>query len=79
MKSFRLGSSLWSDGYFYESVGRVTSSTVKFYIDRQQGKHWMHQDADVSTRSIQREKPVVKKECFGPRITRKELTLVSFM
>lgn len=54
LKYFRMGSSLWSDGYFYESVGRVTSSTVKFYVDRQQGKHWMHEDADVSTHSYRR-------------------------
>jgi putative transposase len=82
LKRFRLGHSLWSDVYFYESVGRVTSSTVKFYIDRQQGKHWMHEDVDVSTHSIEREKPatiVMKKEGFGPRITNKTLTLASFM
>jgi REP element-mobilizing transposase RayT len=34
------GSSFWSDGYFYESVGRVTSDSIKYYIERQQGKHW---------------------------------------
>lgn len=82
LKRFRLGSSLWSDGYFYESVGRVTSSTVKFYIDRQQGKHWMHEDAEVSTHIYERKKPataVMKKEGFGPRITNKTLTLASFM
>ena len=40
MSYFLWGKSFWSDGYFYESVGRVTSETVKFYIERQQGKHW---------------------------------------
>ncbi|MFQ6061327.1 MAG: hypothetical protein ACE5KV_08590, partial [Thermoplasmata archaeon] len=65
-----------------ESVGRVTSSTVKFYIDRQEGKHQKHQDADMSLHSIEGVKPtktVLKKEGLRPRITRKELTLASFM
>ncbi len=38
------GKSFWSGGYFYESIGRVTEERVKFYIERQQGKHWMHLD-----------------------------------
>ena len=41
------GDSFWSDGYFYESIGRVTSDTVKFYIERQQGKHWTHEELDA--------------------------------
>jgi putative transposase len=36
------GDSFWTDGYFFESIGRITSENVKFYIMRQQGKHWMH-------------------------------------
>jgi putative transposase len=44
------GDSFWSDGYFYESIGRVTSDTVTFYIERQQGKHWMHIEPDVHTK-----------------------------
>ena len=36
------GKSFWSDGYFYETVGRVTAETVKFYIERQQKKHWQN-------------------------------------
>ena len=40
------GDSLWSDGYFYESIGRVTSETVEYYIKNQQRKHWMHDSAD---------------------------------
>ncbi|MFQ6106665.1 MAG: IS200/IS605 family transposase [Thermoplasmata archaeon] len=80
LKRFRMGSSLWSDGYFYESVGRVTSSTVKFYIERQQGKHWMHEDADVSTHSYREGKPTRKtiKQGFQPRITERKLTVASF-
>ena len=38
------GSSFWSDGYFYESIGSVTSEAIEYYITRQQGKHWLHQD-----------------------------------
>ncbi|MFH1222280.1 MAG: IS200/IS605 family transposase [Candidatus Micrarchaeota archaeon] len=41
------GKRFWSEGYFFESVGRVTSESVKFYIERQQGKHWVHYDFDV--------------------------------
>lgn len=40
------GGSFWSDGYFYESVGRVTSESIKFYIERQQKKHWEGIDYD---------------------------------
>ncbi|MCI0481647.1 MAG: IS200/IS605 family transposase [Candidatus Dadabacteria bacterium] len=47
VRPFLWGPSLWSDGYFYESIGRVTSDTVKFYIDRQQHKHWMHEEFDA--------------------------------
>jgi putative transposase len=31
------GDSLWSDGYFYESIGRVTSETVEYYIKNHKG------------------------------------------
>jgi REP element-mobilizing transposase RayT len=37
---FLWGDSFWSDGFFYESIGRVTTETITFYIERQQGKHW---------------------------------------
>jgi len=43
------GNALWSAGYFYESVGRVTSETIKYYIERQQGKHWAELDYDAHT------------------------------
>ena len=42
------GDSFWSDGNFFESIGRVTSDNIKFYITRQQGKHWIHQDPDTN-------------------------------
>jgi len=38
------GDKFWSEGYFYESIGNVTSAAVKFYIERQQGKHWTEHD-----------------------------------
>ena len=38
------GERFWSEGYFYESTGRVTSESVKFYIERQQGKHWTEEE-----------------------------------
>jgi putative transposase len=34
----------WSAGYFYEGVGNVTSPSIKFYIERQQGKHWTEKE-----------------------------------
>lgn len=41
------GDSFWSDGYFYESVGRGTSESIEYYIKRQQGKHWADEDFEV--------------------------------
>jgi putative transposase len=41
------GDSFWTDGYFAESIGRVTSGSVIYYIERQQGKHWDHGDYDL--------------------------------
>jgi len=38
------GNHFWSSGYFYEAVGRITSETAQFYIERQQKKHWMNID-----------------------------------
>lgn len=36
LAGMRLGDSFWSDGYFFESVGRVTSDTVRFQLSGQQ-------------------------------------------
>jgi len=47
VKGYLWGFAFWSRGYFFESIGRVTMNTVKFYIERQQGKHWMHESAEV--------------------------------
>ena len=35
------GSSFWSDGCFYESVGSVISEAIEYYITRLQRKHWL--------------------------------------
>lgn len=34
------GDKFWTGGYFYRSVGSVTSETVAFYIEHSQRKHW---------------------------------------
>ena len=44
------GDKFWSSGYFYEAVGRITSETAQFYIERQQGKHWVDVDYDYYQR-----------------------------
>lgn len=38
---FKLGDSLWSDGYFYETCGSVTAKARRYYIERMQKKHWI--------------------------------------
>ena len=37
------GKKFWSGGYFYRTVGSVTSETIKFYIEKSQKKHWKNQ------------------------------------
>ena len=34
------GNKFWSEGYFYRTVGVVTSEALKFYIEHSQKKHW---------------------------------------
>jgi len=34
------GDKFWTAGYFYRSVGAVTSESIKFYIENSQEKHW---------------------------------------
>ena len=55
------GDSFWSAGCFYESIGRVTSDTVKYYIEHQQGKHWTHTEPD----SIMKSPNQVSLDAFG--------------
>ena len=40
------GDSFWHDGYFHEFIGRFTNDSMKYYIERQQGKHWADEDYD---------------------------------
>ena len=40
VKQFLWGNHFWSHGYFFETTGRVTSETVRYYIERGQQKHW---------------------------------------
>lgn len=35
------GDKFWSSGYFYQTVGTITSETVKKYVAESQGKHWV--------------------------------------
>ncbi len=44
VKKYLWGDHYWGGGYFFESVGRVTDDMVKFYIERQQLKHWQNGD-----------------------------------
>lgn len=44
LQQYLWGDKFWSEGYFYESVGSVTSAAIKFYIERQQGKHWTEKE-----------------------------------
>lgn len=39
-KNYLWGKKFWSSGYFYQTVGVITSETVKQYIERGQKKHW---------------------------------------
>ncbi len=34
------GAKFWTSGYFYRSVGRVTSENMAYYIEHSQRKHW---------------------------------------
>jgi len=55
IKHMLWGKSFWSDGHFYESIGRVTTDSMKFYIERQQGRHWKGIDYDYYRETKQRQ------------------------
>jgi len=38
---YGLGTSFWSDGYFYETCGNVTAEARENYIKRGQQRHWI--------------------------------------
>ena len=44
------GGKFWTNGYFAETVGTVTSETIKYYIERQQGKHWKSEKYELLLR-----------------------------
>lgn len=39
-KHYLYGKKFWTEGYFYRTVGAVTSEAIKFYIEHSQEKHW---------------------------------------
>ena len=39
-KDFLWGKKFWSNGYFYRTVGSVTTTTIRIYITQSQNKHW---------------------------------------
>lgn len=38
LEEFLWGDSLWADGYFVETVGRMTETTIRRYLENQQNK-----------------------------------------
>jgi putative transposase len=44
IKKWLWGDHFWSRGYFAETIGRVTSESIRFYIERSQGKHWVDEE-----------------------------------
>ena len=41
------GNAFWTEGYFYRSVGAVTSETVRYYVENAQQKHWIGLDYET--------------------------------
>ena len=50
VKSKLWGEAFWTGGYFYRSVGSVTSESVQYYIEMSQGKHWTALDYEECKR-----------------------------
>ena len=44
------GDKFWSGGYFFRTVGAVTSETVKHYIEESQSKHWKDEEQQTLLR-----------------------------
>lgn len=40
VRKYEWGDHFWSHGYFSETIGRVTTETIKHYIEKSQTKHW---------------------------------------
>jgi putative transposase len=41
------GDKFWTEGYFAETVGRITTRKMEHYIERQQSKHWAGKDYKI--------------------------------
>lgn len=48
------GKHFWSAGYFYRSVGAVTTKAMRYYISHSQAKHWQVIDYDQYANTQQR-------------------------
>lgn len=48
IKPYLWGDHFWSHGYFAETVGRVTSTTVRHYVEKSQQKHWPKKQAQTT-------------------------------
>lgn len=45
IRPFLWGDHFWSHGYFAETIGRVTSSTIAHYVAHSQRKHWKEDES----------------------------------
>ena len=46
------GKKFWSSGYFYRTVGAVSTDTVKKYVEESQQKHWSKVEQADGQRSL---------------------------
>jgi len=58
----RIKGKLWgckfrSEGYFAETVGRITTGKMRHYIDRQQEKHWRNNNYRIYVEDTRKTKP----------------------
>ena len=51
------GDKFWSEGYFAETVGRITTDKMKYYIDRQQEKHWKNNNYHIYVETHEKPEP----------------------
>jgi len=46
------GDSMWSDGYFYRTVGAVSNESMRRYVVESQKKHWTAQKAATTQTTL---------------------------
>ncbi|MFH1229728.1 MAG: IS200/IS605 family transposase [Candidatus Aenigmatarchaeota archaeon] len=46
------GKKFWSSGYFYRTVGAVSTETVKKYVEESQQKHWSKPEAPNTQKTL---------------------------